>query len=42
MAEGDTRLSAANQNKKRIAKGFVVTDEMLEDFRDHLDGAARS
>jgi carboxyl-terminal processing protease len=36
MAEGDTRLSAANQNKKRIAKGFVVSDEMLKDFRDHL------
>ena len=33
MAEGDTRLIAANKNKKRIAKGFTVTDEMLQDFR---------
>jgi carboxyl-terminal processing protease len=32
-AEGDTRLSAATKNKKRIARGFVVTDEMLKDFR---------
>jgi carboxyl-terminal processing protease len=36
MAEGDTRFSAANQTKKRIAKGFVVSDEMLKDFRDQL------
>ena len=36
MAEGDTRFSAANQNKKRIAKGFVVSDEMLKDFREQL------
>jgi carboxyl-terminal processing protease len=32
-AEGDTRLSVANQNKKRISRGFVVTSEMLNDFR---------
>ena len=32
-AEGDTRLSAANMNKKKIARGFVVTDAMLKDFR---------
>ncbi len=36
LAEGDTRFSAANQNKKRIAKGFVVSDEMLKDFREQL------
>jgi hypothetical protein len=36
MAEGDTRFTAANKNKKRIAKGFSVTDEMLQDFRAHL------
>jgi carboxyl-terminal processing protease len=36
LAEGDTRFSAANKDKKRIAKGFVVTDEMLEDFRAQL------
>jgi carboxyl-terminal processing protease len=32
-AEGDTRLSAATKNKKRLARGFVVNDEMLKDFR---------
>ena len=32
-AEGDTRLSAANKNKKKIARGFVVDDAMLKDFR---------
>jgi carboxyl-terminal processing protease len=32
-AEGDTRLSAANKNKKKIARGFVVTDDMLKDFK---------
>lgn len=35
-AEGDTRLSAANRNKKRIARGFVVTDAMLDDFKSML------
>ena len=33
LAEGDTRFSDANKGKKRIAKGFTVTDEMLQDFR---------
>jgi carboxyl-terminal processing protease len=32
-AEGDTRLSAANMNKKKIARGFVVSDAMMKDFR---------
>ena len=36
MAEGDTRFSDANKNKKRIAKGFTITDAMLEDFRAML------
>jgi carboxyl-terminal processing protease len=36
MAEGDTRFSAASKDKKRIAKGFAVTDEMLESFRAML------
>jgi hypothetical protein len=36
LAEGDTRFIAANKNKKRIAKGFTVTDEMLQDFRELL------
>jgi carboxyl-terminal processing protease len=37
VAEGDTRLSAANKNKKPIARGFTVTDAMLKDFRDFLE-----
>jgi carboxyl-terminal processing protease len=32
-AEGDTRLSAANRNKKRISRGFAVTDQMVSDFK---------
>ena len=32
-AEGDTRLSAANKNKKKISRGFVVDDAMMKDFR---------
>jgi len=36
VAEGDTRLSAANKNKKPIARGFAVTDAMLKEFRDFL------
>jgi carboxyl-terminal processing protease len=36
MAEGDTRLTVANKNKKRISKGFTVSDEMLQDFRAQL------
>jgi len=35
-AEGDTRMSAANKNRKRIARGFAVTDAMLSDFRASL------
>jgi carboxyl-terminal processing protease len=35
-AEGDTRMGAANKNKKRIAKGFVVTDAMLAEFKAML------
>ena len=37
MAEGDTRFSAANRGKKRIAKGFEITDAMLQDFRAMLE-----
>ena len=36
FAEGDTRLSAANKNKKPIARGFTVSDAMLKEFRDFL------
>jgi carboxyl-terminal processing protease len=36
IAEGDTRFSDATKSKKRIARGFAVTDEMLKDFRASL------
>ncbi|HXG55906.1 MAG TPA: S41 family peptidase [Vicinamibacterales bacterium] len=36
-AQGDTRMEAANKAKKSIAKGFIVTDAMLADFRAMLD-----
>ena len=35
-AEGDTRMGAANKNKKRIAKGFQVTAAMVDDFKASL------
>jgi hypothetical protein len=35
-AEGDTRMSAANKSRKRIARGFAVTDAMLNDFKESL------
>jgi carboxyl-terminal processing protease len=35
-AEGDTRFSVANQNKKRVSRGFAVTDAMLNDFKTML------
>jgi carboxyl-terminal processing protease len=35
-AEGDTRFSDANKNKKPIAKGFVVTDAMLAEFKSSV------
>jgi carboxyl-terminal processing protease len=35
-AEGDTRLLAANKNKKAISKGFTVTSAMVQDFRTSL------
>jgi carboxyl-terminal processing protease len=38
VAEGDTRFSAASKNKKRIAKGFTVTPEMLNDYRASIEG----
>ena len=40
-AEGDTRFGAANQNKKRIARGFAVTDEMVSDFKAFLASPAQ-
>ena len=36
-AEGDTRLSAANKNKKPLARGFAITDAMMADFRTSLE-----
>ena len=36
VAEGDTRLSAANKNQKRIARGFTVTDAMLSEYKASL------
>ena len=35
-AEGDTRLSAANKNKKAIARGFAIDDAMMADYRGLL------
>jgi len=35
-AEGDTRMSAANKTRKRIARGFTVTDAMLNDYKESL------
>jgi carboxyl-terminal processing protease len=35
-AEGDTRMSAAAEGKKRLARGFTVTDAMLADFKASL------
>jgi carboxyl-terminal processing protease len=35
-AEGDTRMSAANQTRKRIARGFTITDAMVTDFKASL------
>ena len=36
VAEGDNRFSDASRNKKRMARGFAVTDQMVEDFRASL------
>ena len=36
VAEGDTRLVAANKNQKRIARGFTVTDAMLGEYKAML------
>ncbi len=38
VAEGDTRFSDASRTKKRISRGFTVTDDMLQDFRNSLQG----
>jgi carboxyl-terminal processing protease len=35
-AEGDTRMSAATEGKKRLARGFTVSDAMIADFKASL------
>jgi carboxyl-terminal processing protease len=35
-AEGDTRMSSASEGRKRLARGFVVTDAMVDDFKAFL------
>jgi carboxyl-terminal processing protease len=35
-AEGDSRMAAAAEGKKRLARGFVVTDAMVADFKNFL------
>jgi carboxyl-terminal processing protease len=35
-AEGDTRMSAANKGKKVVARGFAITDAMMDDFKASL------
>jgi len=35
-AEGDTRMSAASEGRKRLARGFAVDDVMLADFKASL------
>jgi carboxyl-terminal processing protease len=35
-AEGDTRLSVANKNRKSVARGFELTDAMVAEFKDSL------
>src|SRR3954463_8574311 len=35
-AEGDTRMSAASEGRRRLTKGFQVTDAMVADFKSFL------
>jgi carboxyl-terminal processing protease len=35
-AEGDTRFSGPSATRRTIKRGFVVTDEMVADFKDFL------
>jgi carboxyl-terminal processing protease len=34
--EGDTRMTSVTEGKKRVAKGFTVTDAMLSDFKQSV------
>jgi carboxyl-terminal processing protease len=40
-AEGDTRMSAATEGRKRLARGFLVTDAMLAEFKTFLQTEAK-
>jgi carboxyl-terminal processing protease len=35
-AEGDTRMSAATEGRKRLPRGFSVSDDMIADFKTFL------
>jgi carboxyl-terminal processing protease len=35
-AEGDTRMSAVTEGRKRLTRGFVVSDAMIADFKASL------
>ena len=35
-AEGDTRMSAATEGRKRLSRGFAVTDAMVAEFKTFL------
>jgi len=35
-AEGDTRMSAATEGRKRLARGFPVTEDMVAEFKTFL------
>ena len=35
-AEGDTRMSAATEGRKRLTRGFVVSDAMIAEFKASL------
>jgi carboxyl-terminal processing protease len=35
-AEGDTRMSAASEGRKRLSRGFTVSDEMVAEFKGFL------
>jgi carboxyl-terminal processing protease len=35
-AEGDTRMAVAGSAKKRVARGFQVSDAMVNDFKSYL------
>jgi hypothetical protein len=38
-AEGDTRFRAGNGQRRTVTENFVVDDDMLKAFRDHVTAA---